>query len=457
MAAHAPLLTDLRERLIREAADGRRQRLFGHLLAACREVIEQVMMTAPPPQQAATFLGLVAVVVRATGQSVLAKALAPPLARALALPAELARYARPEVAWTVAETHRFRQEVLLPPGLPSGGEPPVEPLLQAAFAAMQSLPPDLLDALLLSSYARPRTKAGLVVLIPPATARNRAAASSDRRPAPGSWPPALAAAVPASAAVVDARAERLWLDEALAEVVAREPEAVAIYQPPEPDEAFAALLPLLASAVPAARLVLLHDAGVAPADGPFAEVIPGPEFGGLHRLADGAPGDPTAWPLACYRHCPTDPDVVVPVAGRDGRALARRLEALSDACPAARLRLAPGLTALQANELAATVRRPNPPRWSLAMDGAALASDPATLHRAGLTAVVLKVGGDGLALPLLSAVAQAFASAGLQLFVRLQTSGLDGEALAELRAARPAAVSFHGDHAAEFEEAWYAG
>jgi len=393
MAAQAtPLLTNLRERLVREAADGRRQRLFGLLVAALREATEQVAMTAPPACQVSALLGLVAVAVRATGQPALAKALAAPLARTLNPPEELARYLRPEVAWTVVETHRYRADVTLPPGLPAGDDPAIEPLLQAAFTALGGLPTDLLEAVLLCRYARPRATADLLVLVPPTMALSRAAARDTPRPPAGPWPTELAASTPAGAAVVDARAERMWLDEAVAEVTARRPRVVALQQPEAPAAAFDALLDLLGAALPETAFWLLAEAATQPADRRFEQVLAGPPFDGLRRLTTGEPGDPSAWPLACYRQCATDADVVLPVVGRSGAALASQLETAAEACPAARLRLAPGLTAAQAAELTLAIRRPAPPAWSLPLAGAALPAEPATLRRAGLDTVVVQVG-----------------------------------------------------------------
>ncbi len=184
-----------------------------------------------------------------------------------------------------------------------------------------------------------------------------------------------------------------------------------------------ALLDLLGAALPETAFWLLAEAATQPADRRFEQVLAGPPFDGLRRLTTGEPGDPSAWPLACYRQCATDADVVLPVVGRSGAALASQLETAAEACPAARLRLAPGLTAAQAAELTLAIRRPAPPAWSLPLAGAALPAEPATLRRAGLDTVVVQVGGRGLPPALLSAVAAALAPPGCDLLVRWPRRG----------------------------------
>lgn len=451
----APLLTHLRERLVQEYLHGRRQRLFGQLVAALREALEQVAVAAPPDHQAATMLGMVGAVVRATGEAGLARALAVPLGRTLHLPEEFSHFTRPEVAWTMAETHRFRTVVQLPPGLPASNEATIQPHLQATFAAVSQLPTQLLDAILLSSYARPRAATPLVLLVPPTTTQSRTDAGQEARPAAGAWPSELAASTPAGAAVVDARAERLWLDEAVADVAARHPEHVVVWQSAAPDEAFGALRQLLGAALPKTSLTLIHDGSVPPVQAAFEQVLTGPPFAALAKLAAGEPGDLSAWPLACYRQSHTDADVLLPVAGRSGGELARMLERAEASCPAARLRLAPGLTAAQVTEMAVAIRRPGPPAWTLALPTAALPADPAMLRRAGLTAVVVTVGSGGLTPPLLAAVAQALSDGGLRLWVRVETAALEVSAtVAELRASGADAISFHGAQADEFQTAW---
>ena len=456
----------LRERLVIEASDGRRQRLFGMLSAGLRDPLEQLAVTAPPACQVSAFLGLLGVVVRATGHAPLAKALAEPLAHTLNPPDDLARYLRPEVAWTVAETHRYRAEIAVVQGLPNPGEPPVGPHLRAAFGALSGLPADLLEAALLSSYARSRAAAELVVLVPPTTGLTRAAAAGEPRPPTGPWPPELAAAVPPEAAVVDARAERLWLDEAVAEVATRQPKVVAILQPNVPGPEFGALLDLLRAAVPQAALWLLVEGEPAPRPGVFQRVLTGPSFDGLARPRDAATSvdqhvpvaplaDIAAWPLACYRQTATDADVVLPVAGRSGAAIARALAAAHQQCPVARLRLAPGLSSAQAAELVVAVRRPDPPAWSMPIMGASLPAEPRGLRRAGLSSVVVTVGSERLPPPLLAVVAEALQAAGITLQVKVLTDGLERDAtLGELRAAEPEAVSFHGAGADAFDNAW---
>lgn len=334
-----------RELLLRDAA-GRRQRLFGHLVGAGRAVLETTAAHGEPVTLTAAWLLVHAVVAHNSGRADLAAPLGRRLRELVPLPDELADYHRDEVTRTFAACQLGRAAMILPSPLAAADGAWLKLLADRLNGTLCDLPADLWRDLALSALRPPRSRGGLLIVIPPC----------------GDEPWDLMAATPAGAGAIDARAEQLSDQELLAEIHRLAPELIAI----DVRRGGGELVDSVASLVPAARWVALGRETVEP---PFAAALAGPPFGALAGLADRSGSVPPlpypalanlrAWPLACYGG-----EVIVPVIGRSGAQLACDLQAAHAAAPPARLRLAAGVSDEQLAELAAAMPLPAPVQWS---------------------------------------------------------------------------------------------
>ncbi|MCC7495643.1 MAG: hypothetical protein IT204_25050 [Fimbriimonadaceae bacterium] len=464
----AARLAGLRVDLLDEYADGRRQRLYARLQGVVRGILEHWIAECDEPQQVAAWLLLHAALVHAARRVDVNEPLIAELTRLLRPTGPLAEYVDPDVTRAYVQTSSYRSHAWLPAPLAQTDSGRLSALVTAVSDHLGGLPPQFWDAVVLSSCRPARaTRGGLCLVVPPLDERSGSAVSGLLRPLPRRVEPELLAATPAGATVVDAAAERLWFDEALAAVVAAAPARVALWLDPALDRRPAvALVASLRQLLPALRLsAVVPAAEVALADYVgFDAVVLGPPFN-LGVPADQpliAPGevgrypDVGAWPLACYRREPSDADLWLPVAGRDGEALAADLAATLQRFPVARVRLAAGLSHRQAAALALALPRPVQRHWSLELHSPALPGDPVALHAAGLRQVCLRVGPGAVPLAALEPCAAALQQLGLELLVEAESPADPAELLAALAAAGPAAVSFCGPQRDAAQRRWEA-
>lgn len=472
MPAPFDALAQLPDTLTEEYRNGRRQRLFGLLVAAVRQALEEVA-AEPAATQVGVFLVVQAILAKLTAATHLVRPLHRELARYIPAPPELAEFLDADVLLVFCATQQFSAGIRMPEGLQNVDQATVDALAQAA-AGWQTIPADIWDAVALSSLRAESApeRGGLVFVNAPLSARTE-----------GPRPPGvrhleeIAVCLPPTARVIDGLAERLFLDEVLAALLAARPDQIAIEVTLGDDDVGLELLRQCERLLPQAERTLVMEAETTVSDTSLVHhLIVGPPYGALRLLVADEP--PTvrelpphpplrrpefrAWPLACGRWHPRlgrDPmgaDITLPVAGYDGALLASWLLTAHEQAPMARLRLRPGLTAAQAVELASAMPRPNPPRWSLQLQEASLPGDPTSLVRAGLSEVLLMVGPEDIGAADLEVVALAFADLGLDLLLHVDASDADPDELFEaLCAAAPKAVRvWTGDHADEIQERW---
>ncbi len=453
-----PSLRELRARLVAEYTDGRRQRLFGHLASCFEHCLVRAVAGGDVATRVGAYLMLQAVVVfSGRRRTDLARPLAAVLTRQLDLPGRLAGFLDPDVADVYAHTQTYRAEAWLPPDLGRCDTESLRQLVRTANELLGGLPDELWDAIALSAagYGARPDRGGALLVIPPATETPSTAGGA--RPAGWTFPAELALAVPEAFGVLDARAERLWFDEALAAVLGAAPETVFLSDPGDQPELFVTLAAELRRYLPSTRLVGLTTGPPSGAGPLLDELLGGPPYPPLD--ADPAPRArrpfplPYRWPLACYRRRATDADVLIPVTGRDGVVLAADLARCRQLGAACRVRLEDGLTELQAEGIAAAFRAPDPPAWSLRLASPAVPWDAARLRAAGLRSVCLDVAVGAVPFDLAAPVAEALAALGLEVQVQIDTTGLaPAEVAAEVRRLAPAAASFTGPHEELTEE-----
>ena len=433
-------LAQLRDGLVAEWLRGNRRRLSAWLVTIADRA--QVSARAGSEvQRLATYHAVLAAVAATSRRPALARTLSPALWATCSPESPLAAFCEPDAAQTYAELALYRPELVLPAALGRADLAPVRTVHQALLAALGGLPTELWRAVALAAAQPPPAASELAVVVPPGESE-------------WSFPAELAAATPADALVVDARAERLSLAETVEEVVAGTPNRVVVWcdEPPVAAELVAALR--------AQRPDTWYAAWGGPErdpdrpDVPFDAVLR-PPFD-LGAGPDFPP--PTAWPLACYARVATDADVVIPVAGRAGGQLATDLTRTLAACPAAEARLGPGLSAAQADELLAALALPVARGWSLAIAQPDLPPALAGLRAAQLRQVVLTVGPAAVPASHLATIGAALADLGLSCALRVDVTGCDLPALSALvtaaTGASAQAVTWHGTPAPDAAAVW---
>ncbi len=445
----------VREALLDEWTNGCRQRLYVTLQAACRQALEGLAPDHSEPTQVAAYLGLLAAIVSAGTRDDIASRLCADLARRLTIAPPLDTYLAPEVGRVYAATQTYRTQLLLPDDLREADQSVVARIAVGTNQALTNLGRDFWDAVALSALAgtRPSRRAVLVVLVPPAVFGTATPAATTARPEPAPLESELLVATPADAVVVDAAAERLWWPEALARLVSAAPQTVAILAGPA-HPAAADCARALRALLPAVRLIALGPLDSALVD----EVDAAPPYPSLRRtLPEAEDFDLAAWPLACYRRRPADPDLLLPVADRRAEVLAGWLLRAAAQAPRARLRLQAGLTHEQGTALADCLPRPTRLVWSLELDTPSFPGEPAALRRVGLRLAVLRVSPTHVPPRWTAAVCDALRAADIAAWLLVDTTDQPLDSLlAELRQAAPAAAVFSGHQAEQAAARWSA-
>jgi hypothetical protein len=401
---------------------------------------------AGPAELTAALLVLQAVLAAVTHRADLGRPIARRLRPLCGADPRWADLLADDVQATYAQLQCYRPTPALPADL-AGVPADLLAALQAAWrSAYEGLPSGLWHALCLAAAAPEPAAAELLVVVPPGPSDDGA-----------EFPADLAAAAPVGAAVLDAWAEGLTLDQTVAAIDGAAPRCVAIAADrPPAAEALAAALPYLRLAavgpgLDAAWLAARPRFALAAAGPPYADLLAlltAPDGQVLNPAAPGPFPDPRRWPLAAYRRDPTAADVILPVLGRDGARLAADLDRLLRRLPAARARLGPGLSATQAQDLLAALPRPMPSGWWLTLAEPALPAEPLALRRAELAGVLALVGPNAVPPELAAVLGQALNEVGLTLHLAVDVTDLDLPALAQrvnqVQAASPAAVRWVG-------------